>query len=545
MYRKIVIIFILLVSLAAYGLTLKAIPGNITSSSPELAPPFNGSIPPFELSGSRSAFATMLALKENGRFDLTVPLADFAAPDTGFYRGKIFSFFPPAVAVFALPFYELGENFNYSLAAAFFSISILSALTLVVLFKICVDIFKLPVWASLFAVFITAFASHYLNFSISLYQQIPSAFVMLFSFYAAWKYKESSRFSWIWACLVWLTYGIASFINYPNIILLFPIILYFVYSGTTFTANTGKLGIKFRKSLLITSILMIGVVGLHIYYNQHNFGHWKRFSNTLAQYDAQQEGKSYEELVAKNDSVEELVEKKEKVSSNFLEQRFIKGIYVLLFDINKSLLVHAPFFLFGILGLFMIRKRLNLEHFTIMGLILLNIIVYSSFFDPWGGWSFGPRYIVPSVPLFAIFFAYWISAGRLSLVRRIIGLLLFAYGVGVALVGAVGRSVIAPKEHVVGLDVPVLFVDVYKFIEAGWNGTFIFNQFFRGKIELMEYYYILLGALTFVAFVTLFIVPVFDKRRIDFSNGISEITKENNDPTPTVVRKDKVRRIEV
>lgn len=507
-------IIIFIISLCLYILTTKAMPGNIDSRSKFLVGPFKGDIGAFELSHERSSYATLLALDETGKVDLPMNLADIAAPDAGYYRGKIYSYFPPGAAFFAWPFYILGKYFNLSLFFAYSSISLMGSLALVFFYRICKDIFNLPLWTSVFLVITLGFASPFLNFSITFYQHVPTVFFLMLGFYSAWRFKLNTRLDFVWGALAWGCYGAASFYDYPNLLILFPLLIYLVLSGVDFSQVRNRFKMNIRTSLIVSSAVLMLLGGSHLYYNYINFGNVKRFSNTLPKFDPRVETQTLEAL--QKQDIETITAKKEEITSSLRENRIVNGLSVLFIDIDKSLLLHMPIYLLSIFGLFMARRRLTAEHTTLIAISLINILIYSTFHDPWGGWGYGPRYLLPSLPVFLLFVGIWLSyPGRLIFIKKVISYLLFAFGAGVALLGAVGVNYLVPGIEAVYLDLPNLpnkFWSNFRFLDSGINGTFIYNTYLKNQLTLWEYYYILFGVVLALGFIALFIIPLFEKK---------------------------------
>lgn len=55
-----------------------------------------------------------------------------------------------------------------------------------------------------------------------------------------------------------------------------------------------------------------------------------------------------------------------------------------------------------------------------------NLILYASFGDPWGGWEYGPRYLILSMALLAVGLGKFMATAR-NLWSRIVVLILFIY----------------------------------------------------------------------------------------------------------------------
>jgi hypothetical protein len=495
------ILFIILLGLLVYLATTKGIGGNINSSSAVMFPPFMGENSAFELSHERSSYATLVALDETGRTDLSEKLADSAAPDAGFYRGRYYSFFPPGLAFVGWPLYKIGQYYGYSLAAAYFVVSIFAVIGLVALYKICQEIFQFQRWLSLFTVASTGFASTYLNFSITFYQHVPSACFLLVGFYCAWRYGR--HHNWAWAAVSWSLYGIASFFDYPNLILYTPVLLYLIYQGVYASQVDGKLKLGVKNSLVFSAIFLV-IFGIgHMYYNQVNFESWTKFSNALPRYNPRAYGNAPDELNPAE--IERIAREKNNVTFALKETSLANGFFVLLFDIDKSLLLHMPIFLLGIFGLWKVRKKIDMEVFTVLLIIAVNILLYSSFFDPWGGWGFGPRYLVTCMPFISIVVGFWLQNGGLW--KRLLVFPIVIYSAGAAILGAVTKNFLVPKVEVLNLNLPYKVWSEFKFLKINQNGTLLYNEFFSSRMSLTEYYIWILSFVVFLFLVILFILP--------------------------------------
>lgn len=494
-------ICIVIVSIALYALCLKAIPGNINSQSESFRAPFQGNIPAYELSHERSSYATLVALDKTGRTDLGPELADAAAPDVGYLKGKFYSYFPPGLAFSAWPVYTLGKHFGYSLAAAYFMVSIFAAIGLILIYKVCFEIFKFPRWLALFVTFSTGFASTYFNFSITFYQHVPNTLFLLLGFYSAWRYGKYHN--WLWAAICWSCYGMASFFDFPNLILYLPVLAYLVYQGLYSVKQDNKISLGIKNSLIISSVFLMILGAAHMYYNHVTYGNWSQFSNTLPSYNPRREGLTLQDL-EKTDTVQVAAEKAQ-VSFALKETNLAKGFYVLLFEFDKSLLIHMPIFLLALLGIYSVRKKINMEVVTVLLIIGVNLLLYSSFHDPWGGWGFGPRYLVTSMPFINILVGLWLmNAGW---IKRLFILPIVMYSAGVAILGAVTKNFLVPNVEVLPYNLPYKIWSEFKFLKMNQNGTFVYNEYLAGKYSLTEYFIALWIIASLVFLVILFILP--------------------------------------
>ena len=91
------------------------------------------------------------------------------------------------------------------------------------------------------------------------------------------------------------------------------------------------------------------------------------------------------------------------------------GLYGLLFSVNKGLLFHAPLVLLAPVGLLIMRRDERAD----AALVTVTFLAYIAFTadDYWGGgWVWGPRYLLPMLPL--LFVPVAKVAHRFALARR-------------------------------------------------------------------------------------------------------------------------------
>jgi len=117
----------------------------------------------------------------------------------------------------------------------------------------------------------------------------------------------------------------------------------------------------------------------------------------------------------------------------------------LLISPNRGLFVYSPILVLAIFGYFKISKIVNkrIKSFLfIFGLsIILNILVYSSFWHWWGGWSYGPRFLTGMLPILIIFSGLYLDNhinynNKKKMISISIGLILISWSIFVQIVGA-------------------------------------------------------------------------------------------------------------
>jgi hypothetical protein len=107
------------------------------------------------------------------------------------------------------------------------------------------------------------------------------------------------------------------------------------------------------------------------------------------------------------------------------------GLYGYLFSAGRSILLYSPPILLGVFGFGHFYRRHRAEALLFLGITAGYLVVYSTFGYWAGGWSYGPRYLLPIVPFLTIPAAYVLGTGR----RRILVALLTALGIVVQILG--------------------------------------------------------------------------------------------------------------
>ncbi len=496
-----IIFFIFILSM--YILSLRGIPGNITPS--EIKGNLDQTSQPFELSPERGRFILTMSLAENKSFALTKELADAAFPDVGYFQGRFYVFFAPGISIMALPFYTLGKYINLSQVATFFFISIFASLTAILLYKISKEIFKFPTWLALFVPLIFAFGTTSWSYAITLYQHHLTTFFIVSSFYATWLYRKKTKLSSLLPLWIWLAYALAISIDYPNAILMLPIMIYFAMSAFSFTTIKDKFNISLRLSAIAGSIVFIIIISLHAFYNYANFGDWKRLSGSLIDYRTIIAHKI--SLSNPDTSAIKNLQNQKSPIGFFTEEHLPSSNTTLLFSKDRGLFFYMPIFVLAIAGFWTIRKHINTEIAILLALVATNVVLYSSWGDPWGGWAFGPRYLIPSMASLSIFVGLWLNSGKINIWKNIITFILFAYSCAISLLGALTTNAVPPKVEATYLHSKFNFLLNYDQLLNNISGSYFYNQYASHIMSLIQYYCIMLSLILCIAFVLLFIIP--------------------------------------
>lgn len=534
---KLIIFVIIILGVIFYGLTLRGDVGNatVTEFKNNLDQPTNA----FELSPERGRYVHVVALAEEGRYDLTREWADIAYPDVGFSQdGRFYSYFAPGVAYLTTPFYAVGSKFNLGQVATFSVESLVSIITLVFMYLIGRRIFMLPMWAAFFAVLVFGFASTSWSYAITLYQNAFTTCLIVTSVYAVWRYsKKTGKYDYLYAGYIWFAYALAIFVDYPNVILMLPVMIYLAF--LTFSFKKVSEGFKFsiRYTSIVMAIVFVLVTGLHFWHNTHYYGDWKKLSGGLRSMsvliNAEKESlliSSTSSMLAAGDfqaldneniiststteststttasQVSAVVADKDVVGF-FEEEKIPHGLYILLVSDERGLFFFTPIFLFVFLGvryLFKKKEENQLLFILMLSLIAVNIFLYSSWGDPWGGWAFGPRYLIPSMPWMAILVGVALYKGK-SLLEKSIAYTLFLYSSAISLLAALTTNAVPTKGE--GSLLPAKtynFLYNLPFFKDGRSGSFVYKTFLSDHITLSSYFSVIFILIASITAITLF-----------------------------------------
>src|SRR5258708_865536 len=503
MRDKLFLFILIFLGVIFYTLTLKGIYGNPPGKS--IKNNLDQASKPFGLSPERDRFLLTQSLAENKSFALSQELADAAYPDVGYYKGKFYIFFAPGISLFALPFYSIGKYFNLAQVASYSVITLFAIGNMIFLYKISREILKLPVWISILTSLIFAFGSTSWSYAVTLYQHHATTFFIISGFYAVWKYKQKKKFGWVWGFITWLNFALAGLIDYPNIILMAPVMLYFFLSSCNITPIRSKLTISLRTAFLTTSVIFFLITALHGYYNYVNFGDFKRVSGSLTGYKAIKEQKLFEKKNGQA-QITKIGDNKQPIHF-FKQENFIHSSSTLLFSRDRGLFLYSPIFILGILGIFYKLKKMSMETAILLGTMGSIFFLYSSWGDPWGGYAFGPRYMIPVMAVLSLFIGIWLSKFKYQLLGKLITFLLFIYSIGIALVGVLTTNSVPPKVEADYFKVPYNFILNFQYLLQGRSSSYIYNQYFANHISLLGFYLILTEVLIMIVYGVLFFLP--------------------------------------
>ncbi len=82
-----------------------------------------------------------------------------------------------------------------------------------------------------------------------------------------------------------------------------------------------------------------------------------------------------------------------------------RGVSGQLFSPGRGLLLYSPIFCLSLVGLWASWRKFPAETLLALGIILSHLLLYGKWFMWHGGYAWGPRFLIPTLPFWAIFLA--------------------------------------------------------------------------------------------------------------------------------------------
>jgi hypothetical protein len=422
-------------------------PGNPTAD--QLQQPEWQDRGPLELSPERGRFALTFSLVEDHSFYFSIPLARLATPDLGYSHGHYVSLFSPGLSFIAIPGYLLGRTVGLAQVGTFAMISAFALANSVLVRGIARELGASPA-ASWIGALSFLFASPAFTYAVSLFEHHVSLFLLLLPLYLLLKFRGS-----LVLLVVWLLYGIAIVVDYPNAFLMAPVAVFAACrvfaiqrNGSTFRASV-KLGAAATAATFILPICFL------LWFNNASYGSPLQMSGTVAPVkaiDAAGQPTTPLDLgTSKPDAYLHPAEQSRSAVNFFNTRNLLNGFYIQLFSPDRGVLFFAPVMFLGLLGIWCMADRKR-ELSLIMAIVTINLTLYSLWDDPWGGWAFGARYLVPSYAMMGILIAVMLT--RLPWNAFFMGIfsIVFMYSVFVNGLGALTSNANPPQVEVLALE---------------------------------------------------------------------------------------------
>jgi hypothetical protein len=482
-------------------LSVRGLPGNPTPA--QLNTTYWKDNGPFELSPERGRFAMLYSLVEDHSFHLAPSLAAFTSPDVGYWKNYYVSIFAPSISFMAIPGYIIGKHFGVSQFGSFLWMSMFALFNVLLIRLIATKLGANP-FAATIAGLTFLFGTPAFAYAVTLYEHHPSTFLMLVAFYLL------IRFNNIFSLIaIWFLYALAFTVDYPNLFMMFPIALAAFFRSGVVENLHRKINVKISIPRLLSVLAVILPLAFLLWYNQMSYGSPLTLSGSVPTINGvNSKGKPiFTTTQDKNQisSAKQAVNTPPPSALSFFEPRnMINGFYILLFSPDRGVLMYTPVVVFGIAGLIMASRKKQKYIPIALGVIGFDLLLYSMWGDPYGGWAFGGRYLIPAYAILSIYiglFLTYISKKRFFILLFFI---FFSYSVMVNSLGALTSNSNPPQIQAASLSdithskVSYTYMRNVNDLNGNLSKSYIFQTYASDYLSAWQYY----------SYITIFILSV-------------------------------------
>lgn len=499
MKEKLFIILFLIFSASMFALALRGNPGNPTST--ELNAPEWKDEGPMELSPERGRYALLYSLIEDKSFHFSLPIARFTTPDLGYIDGKYVSLFAPGVSYILMPGYLIGRLFNSAQLGASAMIALFAVINGLLIYIIARKLGAKPVPAALGAMAFL-FATPAFAYGVTLYQHHISTFLILISLTTL----LSTRSFWATA-LIWFFFALSIPVDYPNLVLMAPIGIYALGRLISIDRSNDGLSIRFHAGGVVTFVTVLAPLIFFMWFNTMSYNNPFQLSGTvqrIKEIDASG-NPARSKLDSDNTQIAASQNIREKTAIGFFKTRnMLNGLYVHFISPDRGIIYYSPIVLFAIFGGMYLYKRNRSVLAVMIAVVGICIVFYSLWGDPWGGYAFGSRYLIPAFSLLGILVALAIQGyGRqVAFIMLLFGF--FIYSTSVNTLGAITSSKNPPQIEVLALEAlsgkeeKYTYARNFDYINSGKSKSYVYNQYISPYLAPYEYYVFLVSTLVSV-----------------------------------------------
>ncbi len=438
-----------------FTLSLRGIPGNPTTAT------INENMwkdeGPFELSPERGRFALMYSLVEDGSYQFSIPIARFASPDVGYSNGQFVSLFAPALSFIIMPGYIIGKTFGVAQVGTYAIISFFAICNAVLIRKIAMKLGAHSAAATI-ASLLFLFASPAFAYAVSLYQHHISTFLILSSIYVliTWKSLKSLLY-------VWLACAFSVMLDNPNFFMMFPIGIFGLTRMISFREIKDKIELNIKPLGFLTFIIMAIPLAGFMHINFKSYGNPFQLAGTatddvtvslnqLLGLPADIADQNMQRELEEQKTTEPQEKERRSALSFFKTRNLPNGLYTHLISPDRGMIMYTPVLLLGFIGILLLVKDFPQYHRLFIALVGVITLLYSMWGDPYGGWAFGSRYLIPAYAILSIGISILITKYRHSFFVLIFILVLGGFSVFVNTIGATTTNRMPPKVQVLELE---------------------------------------------------------------------------------------------
>lgn len=452
---------------------------------------------PFESSMSNSRFALTRSIIDYGSLTFTEKLARFASPDVADYNNKFFTLFTPGVSFIGVPFYVLGDLFGIPQLFTYLTTIIFALINIFLVGKLSEKL-GASFFAGVFGGLTFLFATNALGYSLTFSQHHYSTFVILLGLLLATgerTYFKNASFG--------IILGASLLFDIPNPILLLPALTYVAFKHLSVIKNNDTFKVSLKLSFVTLILGALPFLGLFTWYNYQITGSPAK----IAQFIGRSDRFKIETTNIEKPSPKPQGQDLRLIDTPFKTRKQLSGIYTLLISNERAWIFYSPVLFFGLLGLYIAYKNTSTRIISILSFatVMINVILYSMFGDPWGGWSFGPRYLIPSAAIMAAGIAFALEKNKKNLIFLGLFSIALIYSIYISVLGANTTNSVPPKIEALNLTEPIPYTYDYnlKLAKEGKTSSLFYNSIAKNFISVPTYIY------AYTSFVTSFFIGIY------------------------------------
>lgn len=479
-FRVVLIVFIYVLVFGILVVSLKGEPGN---PSPTDIPKLQGRSLPFELSPERGRFALIQSIAENKTVFFSADIARYVIPDLGFKDGKFVSLFAPGVSFIAMPFYYLGKTWGLSQVFTFGTVIIFAILN-VGLIALLTKRMTGNGFAGLTSGLVFLFGTSAYAYATTLYQHHFTTFIILASLYLL-----TFDLSLITSLLFGGLCALAFFIEYPTLIFLIP-------AGFLFISKTVKFETKNKRVFINIKYTALGFfigIGIFVtptfYYNKLAYGNPFQLAGTVTALKNFTIDRNTGEILTLKSA--DRTDQEKSVQSFFDPSALSFGWGVILGSFERGLVFYSPVIFLSLLSLLFFKTYKNdgkMVVYTLLSTALIIIFLFGMWGDPWGGWAFGPRYLIPATAPLAVLLGLVIDKWGKKRLFAISFFSLMVYSVVVNVLGALTTNTIPPNKEHDSIVFPVFkYIFNLNMLNEGQTSSFAYKTYLHTYITATEF----------------------------------------------------------
>jgi len=454
---------------------------------------------PFESSNGNSRYALVKAIVDHKTFILNTDLAKFSSPDVAKSKNGYFSIFTPGVSLLASPLYLLGQYIHFPQLTTYLLNIILALINLTLIYLI-VKKLKFGTWTALLSGSLFIFATNAFTYAGTLTQHHAVTACLLSLILIS-----ISPITVLADLLFGLIWGLGLLMDIPFAIISLPISLAYVYQHFKLKSKPFALTINWK--IFFAGLGLIFPIIIFGYYNLNTTGSISTLAQSVGQ-SSDFRGTSIDALAPELAASISATPKTGGLFRVYKTRNLIQGLYTLLISHERAIFYYSPLLVIALAGfIYYLRSNSKEILHPAFAAAAFGLVSYSMFGDPWGGWSFGPRYLIPSTAILCLFIPYVIAKLFKSKIFNLIFVILICVSVYINTLGALTSNLIPPEQEADFLvtRIPHNYTYNWQLINAGSTHSLLYILLFSKFITPLTFYYLFAGSISlFLSIIYLF-----------------------------------------